>query len=1062
MKKKPKLLTGGRGLLRCAVIGVLSLSALTPEVQARSTNLPGFTRNVPPIGVTGKVTDSKNNPLEGVSVVIKGTTRGATTDAQGVFKLSNVPDNGTLVFSFTGFANKEVSVKGNTTINVTLSEQVSGLNDVVVVGYGTRTKKDLTGAVAQVKATQLENENPRSVQDMLRGNAPGLDVGFDASNKGSGASLQIRGKGTLTASSSPLIVLDGVIYPGGMEDINPNDINTIDILKDASSAAVFGARSANGVILITTKKGKMGKPIITVNSNFGLNRLSNKPHLLDANEFLTWRQDVRWAMSAFDSTSKPGVQYKFWNPTTLPSSISVAQWLALDGSAGDPTVAWLNRLSLKPVEIANYQAGQIIDWEKKIYNQSAMQQDHTISIAQRKEDLNYYFSVGYLESQGLTVGDKYKTFRTRFSLESNIAKYLTVGTSIQFAERDESSVLVNLTDMIHTTPYGSWYAADGVTLRASPNDDPGNNAHPFLGKEYTDRMYKYDNLFGQLYAKGKLPFGFSYSVTFSPRYDMLREYNHQSANNPVLATRKGIVDRRNQSVYSWNLDNQLNWSGKFGKHSIEATFLANAEKFQSWNTTIHAENFAPNDNLSFNSIQSATLPFTAASDDQYETGDALMGRVNYNYNQRYFLTLTARRDGYSAFGQQNPRATFPSAAVSWVISDESFMKNTSKWLDYAKFRLSYGENGNRSIGRYAALSNLSSGTYTYITGGGAAYSVGFVQASNLSNPGLKWERNSSINLGLDYSIIKGKVTGSIDYYTRTTKDLLVNRTLPTVTGFTSILANLGEVENKGMEFSFNTTNIKNKNFEWRSTLAFWWNRNKIIHLYGPTPDFDASGKQIGSSEKDDIGNGWFIGKNINSVYDYTISGVWQTANSADAAKYGYKPGDFRLQDTNGDGKYTIADKEFQGATTPDFSWNLRNEFKIYKNFDFSFTLYSKMGQLSQFNEAKNVDNFYDRSQFYQRPYWTPNNPINDYAAMMSNAGGGVTWNVYRKSTFIRLSNISLGYTVPTELAHKWKLDGLKAYVNVVNAAVFSQWNYFDPENKGPTPYTINFGLNLTL
>ncbi len=280
MKKKPKLLTGGRGLLRCAVIGVLSLSALVPEVQARSTNIAGFTKNIPPISVTGKVTDSKNNPLEGVSVVIKGTTRGATTDAQGVFKLSNVPDNGTLVFSFTGFSNKEVSVKNNSTINVSLSEQVSGLNDVVVVGYGTRTKKDLTGAVAQVKATQLENENPRSVQDMLRGNAPGLDVGFDASNKGSGASLQIRGKGTLTASSSPLIVLDGVIYPGGLEDINPNDINTIDILKDASSAAVFGARSANGVILITTKKGKMGKPIITVNSNIGLNRLSNKPHLL--------------------------------------------------------------------------------------------------------------------------------------------------------------------------------------------------------------------------------------------------------------------------------------------------------------------------------------------------------------------------------------------------------------------------------------------------------------------------------------------------------------------------------------------------------------------------------------------------------------------------------------------------------------------------------------------------------------------------------------------------------------------------------------------------------------
>ena len=335
---------------------------------------------------------------------------------------------------------------------------------------------------------------------------------------------------------------------------------------------------------------------------------------------------------------------------------------------------------------------------------------------------------------------------------------------------------------------------------------------------------------------------------------------------------------------------------------------------------------------------------------------------------------------------------------------------------------------------------------------------------------MKWERNSSVNIGLDYSILKGIVTGSIDYYSRVTKDLLVNRTLPTVTGFNSILVNLGEVQNNGIEFSFNTNNMKRKNFEWRSTIAFWVNKNKINHLYGPTPDYDATGKQIGTSEKDDIANGWFIGHNINSVYDYRVAGVWKTTEAATAAKFGYKPGDFRLEDTNGDGQYTIADKQFIGATTPDLSWNLRNEFKLYKNFDFSFTLYAKMGQLTNFNEAKNVDNFYDRSQFYQRPYWTPSNQIDDYAALMSNAGGPVSWNVWRKSTFVRLSNISLAYTLPSEITRKWKIDGLKFYVNVVNAAVFSNWKYFDPEyhgsngttNASPTPRTVNLGLNLTL
>lgn len=1059
--------------MRKLVCILLLAGSFTVNANAERADNRLAALNPPPSTITGKVSDGKNAPLEGVSITIKGTKRGVTTNAQGSFTFTNVPDNATLVFSFTGFASKEVSLKGNTSLNVTLEEQVSGLNDVVVVGYGTATKKDLTGAVTQVKATALENENPRTVADLLRGNAAGLDVGYDASTKGNSSSLQIRGKGTLTANSSPLIVLDGVIYPGTLADINPNDIATLDILKDASSAAVFGARSANGVILISTKKGKIGKPTITFNDNIGLNKVERKPHLLNANEFLDWRSDVIWAFNGFDSTSKPGIQYFAYNPTKLPSSISVAQWQALDGSAGDPTVTWLTRLRMKPVEIANYQAGKSLDWEKLIYDQNALQHDHTISISQRREDYNYYFSLGYLDNQGITNGDRYKTIRSRLNLEANATKFLTVGINFQFSDRDESAIPLSLGDVLRTSPWGSIYQDGSTTqLRLSPNDDPGNNSNPFMSQYYTTRMYKYDDFFANIYAKGKLPYGFSYQVNFSPRYEILREYNFQSPNNPLIAARNGIVDRRNQTIYSWNLDNILRWNGKFGKHSIEATFLVNAEKFQSWNTNVHAENFAPNSNLGFSSIQSATLPPVISSDDQYSTGDALMGRINYNYDQRYFLTLTARRDGYSAFGQQNPRATFPSASVAWALSQEKFMRNTSNWLDYAKLRLSYGENGNREIGRYAALSNLSSGTYVFVTPGGAAYNVSQVQSSNLSNPSLKWERNSSVNLGLDYSILKGIVSGSVEYYSRTTKDLLVNRSLPSVVGFNNILANLGEVENKGFEMSFNTNNMKRRNFEWTSTISFWLNRNKIKHLYGATPDYDATGKQIGTSEKDDIGNGWFIGHDIAAVYDYQVAGVWQASEAATAKSFGYKPGDFKLVDQNGDGKYTLADKVFLGSRNPDFSWNLRNDFKLYKNFEFSFTLYAKMGQLYQFNESKNVDAFYDRSNFYQRPYWTPSNPINDYAAINSNAGGVVSYNIYKKATFVRISNVSLAYTVPSAITNKWKIQGLKAYFNVVNAYVFSGWNYFDPEYKGPdpnnptntapTPLVLNFGINLTL
>lgn len=1077
MKKKTNALKAGPFTsILCLVCFVIFSGSFANPAKAGRVEHKLSALKPPPVTITGKVSDAKNAPLEGVSVMIKGTTRGVTTNAQGSFSIPNVPENGTLVFSYTGYGTKEVAVKGKTSINISLAEEVSGLNDVVVVGYGTRTKKDLTGSVVQVKATQLENENPRSVQDMLRGNAPGLDVGFDPSTKGASASLQVRGKGTLTASSDPLIVLDGVIYPGTMADINPNDIATIDILKDASSAAVFGARSANGVILISTKRGKIGKPVITVNSNFGINKVVNQPHLLTGPEILDFREAAEWAKTNFDSTSKPGIKYKFLNPAKLPSTFTVAQWLALDGSTGlDPTNVWLNRNEWKPIEQTNIKAGNYLNWEDLIYNKNAIQNDHTVSIAQRRDDYNYYFSLGYLTNEGITVGDNYKTFRTRFNLEAKAADFLTVGINFQYSNRDESSVPVRFGDIASTPPWGSFYQADGVTLRQSSNDDPGSNTHPFLDQAYTKRLYKYDDFFASIFAKGKLPWGFSYQVNFSPRYDVLREYQHISSKKPDVASRKGIVNRRNQTVYSWQWDNIIRWNKQFGKHTFEATFLFNAEKFQSWNTNIQAENFAPNDNLGYNAIQAGTLAPIVSSDDQYETGDALMGRINYNYNQRYYLTFTARRDGYSAFGQSNPRATFPSAAFSWAISEERFMKKTANWLDYAKVRVSYGENGNRQIGRYAALSNLSSGTYNFVTSGGAVYNTSYVQANNLSNPNLKWERNSSVNFGIDFSVFKGIVSGTFDLYNRTTKDLLVNRSLPTVTGFSSVLVNLGEVQNKGFEFSVTTQNMRKKNINWSTTFGIWSNQNKIIHLYGATPDYDATGKQIGSSEKDDINNGWFIGHAISEIYDYKTIGVWQTADATLAKSFGFTPGDFRLNDKNGDGKYTIADREFVGNSAPKFSWNMRNEFKLYKNFDFSFTLYAKMGQITRFNEATNGERnqglvFYDRVNFYETPYWTPSNPTNEWGKLYGQRGGGITWNHYKKSSFIRLSNISLAYTIPGEITKKWKIDALKVYFNIVNAKVFSNWDYFDPEyhgangttNQTPTPLTYNFGLNLTL
>lgn len=479
--------------------------------------------------------------------------------------------------------------------------------------------------------------------------------------------------------------------------------------KRRQLGAVFGARSANGVILLTTKKGKSGKPLVTFNVNFGKNNIGKSLPLLSPQEFLDWRNDVLWSMNGHD----PARQYMFTDPRKLPSTITVPQWMALGNSQGDPVDVWLSRLRMTAVEIKNYKEGRTLDWEKELYNFNSLQQDHTASVSGSTDNTNYYVSLGYLTNQGLTKGDYFSTIRGRVNIETKVTKFLTMGTNLQFADRDESSIPINLNNMIQTTPYGQLYQDDGVTLRQSTNDDVGNNTNPYLDQYYNTRLRKFTNMFGSIYVKGDIGYGFSYQINYTPRFEFYTGFDHVSSQKPGVTTRNGITSRVNEKTYQWQIDNILKWNKSFGQHNFDVTFLANAEKYQIWNTTVNAENYSPNDNLTYHNLAAATLYPSISSNDQYQTGDALMGRINYNFNQRYYLTVTARRDGFSAFGQGNPRATFPSVALGWVLTEESFAKGLSRWLDYGKIRLSYGENGNREIGRYAALSALTSSVYSY-------------------------------------------------------------------------------------------------------------------------------------------------------------------------------------------------------------------------------------------------------------------------------------------------------------------------------------------------------------
>lgn len=1036
--------------LLCYYLAALFL--LPGVVQARQTTIHGTV-----------IHQTTKEPVPGISVMLKGTTTGSTTDINGKFSLVVPNTKGTLVFSGVGFDAQEIAIKDQTSFDVKLIASSINLNEVVVIGYGTQTKKDLTGAVAQVKATQLENENPSSVQDVLRGNVPGLNISqVNAAGAKGGGDLLVRGKSSINAGTTPLIVLDGVIYQGQLSDINPNDINTIDVLKDASSAAVFGAKAASGVVLITTKRGNKARPTITFNTNVGFSELAQNEPLYDGPGFVNWRVDVQ--KSRNNTSTK---LYTFDDPRNLPTGITMTQWR--DGRTGDSIDIWLDRLGLKPVEIANYKTGKTINWYDMMF-QKAFRQDHTISMSAKKDDFSYYWSLGYTDNEGVVVGDRFKTLRARVNLEGRVAKFFTAGLNFQFADRDESQVPVSWGQMVNASPYGEIYNADGVTLRDSPNDDIGNNSNPFADNTFTNRLQKNNTLFASIYAKGTLPYGFSYQVNFTPSFDFYRYFNGISALHPTYRVRKGVATRTEQTTYNWQLDNIIKWDKTFGQHQFSFTGLINAEKFQSWRNQMDNEGFDPKDVLSYHNIGAGIKPIIS-SDDQVSTGDALMARLNYTFKDRYMLTGSYRRDGYSAFGQQNPRAGFPAVALGWVFSEESFVKN-EKWLNYGKLRVSYGLNGNRDIGRYQALSDLTSGKYQYITPAGAIVPVSQLWVNRMSNPGLRWEKTKSLNLGIDFGVLNNRLSGSVDVYEKSTADMLVLRALPTVIGFDNVMTNLGKIDNKGIEITLNSVNIDHRNFSWRTTANFWLNRNKIKSLYGPVNIYDADGKLVGQAEKDDLVNKWFIGKDIDVIWDQKVLGVWQANEADEAKKYGVYPGDFKVQDVNGDFKYSDADRQFLGYRSPRFQWTLRNEFTFFRSIDFAFSLYSSWGQMNDYNQAKNNSGFQDRQNSYVLPYWTEKNPTNENARLYS-SNGGASFSVYRKTSFIRLNTISVGYSLPKQLLGKVHMESVKIFANVTNAGVYApDWTFWDPEFRNRdsngaistaiAPRTYALGLNVTL
>jgi TonB-linked SusC/RagA family outer membrane protein len=1050
--------------------------------------------------VAGKVTDqTTNEPLIGVSVVVKGAANvGTVTNFDGDFSLNVAPD-ATLVFSYIGYLTKEVPVNRQSSLKVTLSEDTKTLEEVVVIGYGTMRKKDLTGSVIQIRPDNIANENPKTVQDVLRG-TPGLQVGYETSAKG-GGSMEIRGQRSVYTDgghNNPLLILDGMIFYGELSEINPDDIAQIDVLKDASAAAVYGAKAASGVIIISTKKGKQGKPVVTVSTNIGWTQASDYRKRFDTEGYLQHRQDwytkntygVNPETGAYEAyqagvyTDRPGY---FMRPEQLSANVSIDNWRGYTTNAdGESDLSiWAKRLGFMGNALENFLAGKTVDWADYTYR-TGLNQDYNASVSGANEKVNYYLSMGFLKNEGAVVSDGYQAVRANMKVNAKVNKWFEIGANVNFQDRSDGNIDIDNDYQMRNSPYAD-YA-----------DETGNPVQYPLSGEYAQRGYNYD--FQKQYlelekgytvlnsivnAKVSLPFNITYTFNASPRYQFFYDRYFMSAALPGSDPKARGANREQAKRFDWSLNNTINWDYIFKeKHHAVITLVQEAEERQYWQDRIEARNILPSDALGFHNTKNGTKEnSTYSSNDTHQTADALLARLFYSYDNRYMLTTSIRRDGYSAFGQSNPYATFPSVALAWTFTNEKFFQ----WNDImsnGKLRVSYGKNGNRSLDNpYLALANLYEGAgkmQGYINSSGELTLLRYLMADRLANPNLQWEKTASWNFGLDFGFLNDRLSGTQEYYNMSTHDMIMNQRLPEFTGFTSITTNLGQVDNRGFEISLSSLNIKNDILKWTTTLGFSYNKNEIKHLYYENEDvLDAEGNVTGTKEMDDISNSWFIGQPITTIWNYRVTGIWQANEVEEAKEYGQSPGDPKVANNytaddvvNADGSvthvYNDKDKEFLGQTAPPVHWSLRNEFVLWKDLSISFNIYSYMGHKSLSGNYLNNDDdggrmAYAMANMPAKEYWTVDNPTNEYGRIEAKGPTGAAGaeKLYDRS-FIRLDNVSAGYTLPKKWTSKWDLERVKIYATVRNVAVWAKdWEYADPETGGLATRVFTLGLNLT-
>ena len=1034
----------------CFADNSLSESVLIDFESNNPIELPQQSRTI-----TGIVQDI-SGPVIGANVVVKGTTNGGITDVNGQFTISNVPPNAVLLVSYIGYLSQEVPVGNQTRLEITIHEDIASLDEIVVVGYGTMRKSDVTGSTFSVKDEILSQRPSTTLGQALGGKAAGVHISTNSGRPGGRATIRIRGSNSINVTNEPLYVIDGVILNVGslsngtspIDYLNPNDIQSIEILKDASSTAIYGARGANGVVMITTKKGESFGTGATVryDTNFGVGVLPKKLEVMNAEEFLHIEEVAYANAEKYD-----------------PSGWARGAYTDPRLKRTDPRIFDSNGRPLHDT-----------DWQKEA-TRNAISQSHQISISNAKGGDNYGFSAGYRDENGLILNSWLKRYSGKFFMDSEVNKWLKAGGSITYNYQKErqqddmnSGGITMGRQLVEELPI--------IPVRYADGTFGGNNHYPGMEGGNSPVQLAYDrnrtletqSMLGNIYAEIKFMEGLEFRSMVGSSIINQKQSYYGGKQLIWISSPNGSASISNNMNISWQFENYMTYRKIFARdHSFNGMLGISWQHINAANSSGSNSRFS-DDFFQYNNLGSGTSPSVSSSASAYGL-NSYFTRLNYSYKSKYLLTATARIDGSSKFGASNRYAFFPSVGAAWRINEENFLQS-SEAVSNLKLRATYGLTGNSETGAYAWQGNFSN--YTVAFGTAQANAIGI---SNLPNPDLKWEKTAQTNLGLDIGILNNRINLEFDVYYKKTTDMLLNAPIPRSSGYTSITKNIGSMRNKGFEISLNTVNISTGNFQWETTFNISFNKNKVLTLNEGGDDI-FPGPDILSSTNNVIR----VGEPVGSFYGYVRLGTWGTAEEAEAARYGKKPGDLKLWDRNNDGEINDNDRVIIGNGIPDGYGSFYNTFR-YKNIDLVIDLQYMFGNDILDISKHSAEDRTGIANSYKTVLnaWTPNNQ-NTMIAETRPTGAGYTTNIdshfIEDGSFLRGRNLVIGYTFSPELSKRLSLKSLRIYGGIQNFFVITKYTGFDPEvsdatqsfGQGitvfgyPKPRIFSIGLNISL